>query len=78
MKVILEVEVEKRPTNEVEGDAWQPSTQEVASELYKGVRYLDDTGWVVTSVAPAEDFWEPLDLPDEEAFHQAEESREEL
>jgi hypothetical protein len=44
--VTLLVEVNKRPTNEIEGDGWQPSDRYVAAEIQQVMgRYDTDDGY---------------------------------
>src|SRR5262252_9954105 len=45
--VVILVEVNKRPTNEVEGDGWMPSERFVAAEVQDVLgRYDTDDGYV--------------------------------
>lgn len=53
MIVVLKVEVEKDPTNEVTDDAWCPYARDVAEEIATKMVGRDlDTGWLIRSVGP--------------------------
>lgn len=54
MKVYLEVEVDKCPTNDVNDRSWMPSPEYVAAEITHAIAGKNlDTGWRIITCEPS-------------------------